>query len=408
VQWESSIPLAGPLYPLERKPADLLVSLTDQKERTVNLKSSQSLTLITGKVKKVQSYKIEALLLEVLSPDPKGAMKRLSFGTSMIAIDVDGKVTNDNQVSFLLRQLAPAYLLDSSNKVQARSDRGLSPKMQPAQRQSVIDTYAQFCTSMEAVTVPMPNRTLQPKETWQTQIPLILSGGARAEVVDLALTCTFEGTRMRDQRNEGFISLSGMVKGRGLNANRTGGNVTGKVAFDLAGGYIAQAVFKITSDQELQGADALRALDIHLDRSPGNPFNILAPTEFKAGPGLNQGLVLEGNIVLKLDGTLAATDPLCPHPNLQGKNARMKVHNVMLQAGKTYAIALNSSAFDSYLVLTSAQGQVVAEDDDSGGSLNALIIYTPTQAGMYRITATAFDGQLGAYQLTVLELAAKK
>ena len=43
----------------------------------------------------------------------------------------------------------------------------------------------------------------------------------------------------------------------------------------------------------------------------------------------------------------------------------MKFHSVMFQAGKTYAISMKSSDFDSYLVLESPKGEVVAEDDDA-------------------------------------------
>jgi S1-C subfamily serine protease len=407
-QWEPAVPLAGPFYPLERKPARLVVSLTAQKERTVKLKSAQSLNLYKGKEKKTRAWTIEADVLEVLSPDPKGALLRTSFGPTVVSTDVDGKVTNDPEVSNALRQLPPAFLLDGSNQLQARRDRSLNPIMKPVLRQDLSETYAQFCKSMEAATMPMPNRMLEPTQTWQTQIPLIMSGGARAEIVDLALNCTYEGTRVRNERGEAVITMRGIVQGRGLNVNKIGGHVTGKVAFDLAGGFIAQAVFKISSDYDIQGIQVTDALDVHLDRAPGNPLKIAAPTDFKPGPDPNPGLVLEGKSILKLDGTLAATDPLYSDPNFQAKNARMKIHNVTLQAGKTYAIALNSTAFDSYLVLTSPQGQVVAEDDDGGGALNALIVHAPTQSGLYRITATAFDGRLGAYQLTVLELPAKK
>ena len=407
VQWEASVPLAGPFNPLERKSANVLVSLTAQKERTVKLKSLQTITRTSGKRKDDSVYKIDADILEVLSPDPKGALLRTAFGPTAVSVEAGGKVRNDAQVNNVLRQMAPAFIIDSTNMLQRRSDRNL-PNLQPFLRQEVIESYAQFCNSIEAVTVPMPNRALQPLETWQTKVPMILRGAGRVENADLALTCTFEGTRLRDKRSEGFISLTGIVQGRGLNSNKVGGHVTGKVAFDLTGGYIAQAIFKITSGYDVQGLQITDALDIHLDRSPGNPLNISPPTNFKPGPGLNQNLVLDGKILLKIDGTLTANDPPYVNPNFQNKNARMKVHNVKLEAGKLYAISLNSNAFDSYLVLTSPQGQVVAEDDDGGGFPNALIVYAPTQSGEYRITATAFDGQLGAYQLSVLELAAKK
>jgi hypothetical protein len=66
-------------------------------------------------------------------------------------------------------------------------------------------------------------------------------------------------------------------------------------------------------------------------------------------------------------------------------------------------IALNSNAFDSYLILESPTGQKLAEDDDGGGFPNAHISYRAEQTGLHRVVVTAFDGQTGPYQLTVQE-----
>src|SRR5207249_2710049 len=111
----------------------------------------------------------------------------------------------------------------------------------------------------------------------------------------------------------------------------------------------------------------------------------------------------KGKVLINTAGLLAATDPIDNTPNLRGKNARMKAHPIQLQAGKIYVISMNSNAVDSYLRLENAVGQTVAEDDDSGGFPNARIIYRPVQSGVFKIVATAYDGKLGPYQLTVQE-----
>ena len=67
------------------------------------------------------------------------------------------------------------------------------------------------------------------------------------------------------------------------------------------------------------------------------------------------------------------------------------VYQVKLAAGKTYVIDLVSpdqKALDPYLVLSDATGKKLAEDDDSGGGLNARITFRAAQAGTYRIHAT--------------------
>ena len=55
-------------------------------------------------------------------------------------------------------------------------------------------------------------------------------------------------------------------------------------------------------------------------------------------------------------------------------------------AGQTITIDVRSDEFDSYAQLLDASGtQKLAEDDDSGGGLNARIIYTLPTTGMYQI-----------------------
>ena len=77
-------------------------------------------------------------------------------------------------------------------------------------------------------------------------------------------------------------------------------------------------------------------------------------------------------------------------------------------AGQQIRIMEESPAFDAYLYLVGPNGQVVAEDDDGAGNLNAAIpnltgyITLPT-TGTYTIEATAFDGGAdGPFWLVVL------
>jgi predicted Zn finger-like uncharacterized protein len=100
-------------------------------------------------------------------------------------------------------------------------------------------------------------------------------------------------------------------------------------------------------------------------------------------------------------GTLTARDPF----DAVVKHSRCKVHTVELTAGKTYRIfmAKNDPLLDPYLRLEDASGKQLAADDDSGGDLNALIMFPCTNTGKYRIIATTFNGSVGRYALSVTE-----
>jgi hypothetical protein len=133
--------------------------------------------------------------------------------------------------------------------------------------------------------------------------------------------------------------------------------------------------------------------------------NQRAQNKNKKGKGANPDFNLVGNgrVVLDQNGVLTDADPPDPTPDLREVNARMKVFQVQLQPPKTYVITLDSDDFDPYLRVESPTGQPLAEDDDSGGDLNAKIVFRPQQPGLYRIIATSFDGFTGGFRLKVQE-----
>jgi hypothetical protein len=78
------------------------------------------------------------------------------------------------------------------------------------------------------------------------------------------------------------------------------------------------------------------------------------------------------------------------------------IYTVNLQAGVTYTIDLRSTNFDAFLHLGDNVGRVLAWDDDSGGGLDARIVFTAPYTGQYKIMATTFrPGETGAYTLLV-------
>ncbi|MBI1830650.1 MAG: trypsin-like peptidase domain-containing protein, partial [Planctomycetes bacterium] len=352
--------------PLERKDVDLRASLTSVRERTIRLKNSATITLFKGKQKKSFAEVLEGEVLESLSPDPKGALIRTAIGAFNVRAEEDGRnVAFDPEVPPYLRAIPPVFVVDGTNKLRARSDRSLgNTKMSPLLRAQVEANYAQLCNAIEAVNVPMPNRMLRPTDRWIVEVPMLLETGKKPEVADLVLNCIYEGVRARKQRSEAVITLAGNVRGRGASVNKIAGDVTGKIVFDLTGGFITAAKLNISTERSTPGGEMqiLYGFDIELTRLPGNIAKIMLPGE-KSKPGP----VAKGKVLINTNAALLATDPLEKTPALRGKGARMRIHPLQMQAGKTYYIALNSAAFDSYLRLEDPTGQTVAKDDDSGG-----------------------------------------
>ncbi len=77
-------------------------------------------------------------------------------------------------------------------------------------------------------------------------------------------------------------------------------------------------------------------------------------------------------------------------------------------AGDTVQIRMSSTAFDSFLILNAANGDLVDFDDNSGGGAqgrDALVTRTLRQSGIYVILATPFaPGVTGNYTITINRL----
>jgi serine/threonine protein kinase len=81
---------------------------------------------------------------------------------------------------------------------------------------------------------------------------------------------------------------------------------------------------------------------------------------------------------------------------------------VRLKAGVRYQFDLVSpdpKMLDPYLVLQDAERKTLAEDDDSGGHLNARIVHRAPADGVYRLRASSFNGGRGPFTLSVRVLA---
>lgn len=130
---------------------------------------------------------------------------------------------------------------------------------------------------------------------------------------------------------------------------------------------------------------------------PGQATSIVVPS-----PSAPVGLP-----VALLNGNLDRNDFIIDSdtPSLGGLG-RCKNYLVELRPGKTYAIELSRSSqdvWDPYLEVQDIAGRTLASDDNSGGVLDARLLFTPTAAATtYRIVA-ASHSRVGTYVLTVRE-----
>jgi hypothetical protein len=83
--------------------------------------------------------------------------------------------------------------------------------------------------------------------------------------------------------------------------------------------------------------------------------------------------------------------------------ANAREHRMELKGGTSYSVELASNEFDAFLRIEDDENHPLTEDDDSGGNLNAKLLFTPARTGAYRMIATSFQRGHGRYTLTVRE-----
>jgi hypothetical protein len=136
--------------------------------------------------------------------------------------------------------------------------------------------------------------------------------------------------------------------------------------------------------------------------NPPNPGFVPQP----AFPNQAQGIQRPPQVIALQPGPGGATQWATLNAN-DGTDARRggsfcKVYTYPMLAGRQYIVDLQSAQFDSYLFLDDANGVQLSCDDDSGGNLNARIVFVPARDGTYRIVATTFaQGQVGNYMLSI-------
>jgi hypothetical protein len=391
MQWgiAAAMPLA--VSPYDRKPANLVANFQMPKERTVKL----TCTFQGSDQKKMFAATTDADMLEIVTPDPEGGKVRTAYGAITFNFKADGQtVSIPKQILDFTRQIPTSYTLDATSKVRKRDYRQPGPDVPVALREQVLSQQFGIGMAYEAALAPLPNRVVQPAETWQTSVPVIMRDKQKTAEVQLALTNTYEGILAKGNRSEAIITLTGKLQARDQNFKRFEGEVTGKIGFDVAGGFISSAEVQLTSPDG-SDKDFTYSLDIDLKRSAGNPLKIQLPPD--------PITVAKTKTVLDRKDRLAASDPFDPSLSQPKKKAHMKDFTVNMEAGKTYVIDLKSTAFDAFLRLGAPTGMFVAFDDSSGGGTNARITYRASATGMYRVFAISHNGKVGPFQLTVTE-----
>jgi hypothetical protein len=274
-----------PAMAADRQVGDLMTNLAQQKLRTVHIKTTQSLTFVHSRSDDfVFSDGIEVDLLESFSPHEKGALIRTGLGIPTLTHIVGRHEDEDSDsVVSSVQQLAPAFVVDSTNRLRERVD--FDPQHRKSAYWRAREYISLLCNAYEATNFVLPNRRLRPKETWESASPMLLRTGHNPDVGDLNIICTYEGARTRAGRREMLVTFEGGLHGRGRLRNAVDGKISGSFYFDSERGYITTAKITITNDPNPNDDYRLEFLfEVELTRVVGNTRRLEVADPLANGP----------------------------------------------------------------------------------------------------------------------------
>lgn len=382
--------------PLERKPA-LLVCKHETATRKLLLHNSVRVNLLSHRL----HSRLEIHIEEQLQPKAEQTSVRLRYDRVRVGMFKNGQADRDmTNLALAARALktAESFL---NRDVSGNPDRPqivFARDANPVLDQSIRSLHDQIADALELVSIAAPNRLMNPGDTWKIQRPISLARFSLEALLHgdramLELTLAYEGIRRHGGREQAVIGISGMALPQPGQNQRSHGRAAGQAIFDLAAGQFT--LVKMTAQRErdwnVPGNFAMQAsgtitsqLTRNLAKIPVNPRE-----------------------VFRSEDKLTAVDPAdairsCHH----------KVFKVPMKAGKTYLIEMaavkdmagQGRRFDPFLRLEDSRGDPLDEDDDSGGDLNARILFLASADDDYRIIATTFAAdETGNFILTVKE-----
>ena len=268
--------------PLERAPAQL-VAKVDPGERTLKI-NSRSMTLIArGREKLAEVDEMSVDVLESLSASPRGAKIRLLCGNGQHFEEFDGKKGVRNPEAYAaIKNHVHGFECGPDVALSSFGFANFTYKNNLRKTEDANDMAAFFVTSYQLSSLPFPNRSMQPGDTWTPNIRLLLGRGKKKTVLDVALKCTYDGQRTTAGKQEAVASLEGEVKilksERPILRKPTD-RVTGFAVFDIEKGFVSQLEISLRDEREINGLIVTNAFALSLTRSAGNTLGIVMPPE---------------------------------------------------------------------------------------------------------------------------------
>lgn len=263
--WATAQVWRPPGQPVVRKPAMLAVRFPMGASRSLEL-TSNSTFRVAGEDDEAPPQMRTGVLFEekVISAAPTGTRLRLQYQKAGRDFIFNKKVRPSALLASLqpdIPFLAAVVQLDgqgnvTQNTIDPSIMRRLIGPTAKARRDAIQDFHEPVKNGIDALSVPLPGRDVQPMETWTAARPLPIDTPRRFELGEIDVTYTYLGQRNRNGKDEAVIDINGQVRPRpGAKAQFTG-KVEGLALVDLATGQISESTANLTLDMEVGLSDA--------------------------------------------------------------------------------------------------------------------------------------------------------
>ncbi|MDP3279083.1 MAG: caspase family protein [Deltaproteobacteria bacterium] len=276
---------------------------------------------------------------------------------------------------------------DANQRATAQADRNtlldrqaqLAPSAVGTQQRSEADHYEVPVVQGDRLVVTVESTAFDPV------LEVVLPDGSSR------INDDYQGSRQRSQLTLAATTAGALkVRVRAYRGN-TGGAYHVRVARSTVAAVANTNALSPQYAQALNASNAVNGLGAqgaafldYLQPSEATTHHRL-PAAFAAQTALTSGRDVRG--------TLAEGDTVLPSGELAD------AYTFTGQVGEMVVLGMNSTAFDSYLIVQTPSGRVLA-DDDSGGTLNSQLTLAITEPGEYRvIAASARPAVNGAYEL---------
>jgi LSD1 subclass zinc finger protein len=262
-----------PVSPLERRSVKLESRFAaEDGPRRVSISSTTRVGLATGGDSDLVTISTRAELNEQTSAASEaGTTLVLAYQGGAREMTVRGKPSPAGlppALQAVLKTLRARVELDADGGVRSNTLGNLARVRRMRQGDKLIEFHEPIKQGLEALLLPLPNKTVSPKQTWKTRRGLGVETPAGARRVRLDLTCVYLGVRAVGGKDEAVIGVEGAVRHEQLS-----GRATGLMLVDVAAGLVKRVDLDVevhipAIDARKQKVLVRSALALRLERAP--------------------------------------------------------------------------------------------------------------------------------------------